>query len=499
MANSYKTPGVYIQEKNAFPNTAVAVETAIPVFIGYTQKAERNGKPLLRVPTKVSSLSEYETYFGGDCTPQFLIQDAPADANDGTFFLNGKKMQLLLNIDSYSCFYKSIQLFYANGGNACYVLSVGTYAASEKSFVVQVADFVNDNGSNNVFDILKKEFEPTLVVMPDIHANSKDAYALQQKALAHCNDMQSRFAILDVPQSTPSNLQLDIDQFRNGIGNNYLNYGAAYYPWLNTSITNNSHINYTYLANYLTVLAMLPEAEAQKTVDQIIQAGTTANDQQISEAHKLLLITSPTYKLIMDAMLFKLNLLPPSAAIAGIYTLVDASRGVWKAPANVSLSSVNAPSINISHEQQEALNIDVLTGKSINVIRSFPGIGNLVWGARTLDGNSQDWRYVNVRRTLIMIETSLKLAIRAYVFEANDANTWVTVKSMCSNFLTNLWKQGALVGPAPEDAFDVQVGLGATMIPDDILDGIMRITVNLAIVRPAEFITITFQQMQQTS
>jgi len=95
----------------------------------------------------------------------------------------------------------------------------------------------------------------------------------------------------------------------------------------------------------------------------------------------------------------------------------------------------------------------------------------LVWGARTLDGNSQDWRYINVRRTLIMIEQSLKLACSAYVFEANDSGTWITIKSMINNFLDNLWKQGALAGAVPEEVFDVQIGLGTTMTPNDILDG----------------------------
>ncbi|WP_294962436.1 phage tail sheath C-terminal domain-containing protein, partial [uncultured Flavobacterium sp.] len=215
--------------------------------------------------------------------------------------------------------------------------------------------------------------------------------------------------------------------------------------------------------------------------------------------HQSLKATSPTYTNILEEIRSKLNELPPSAAMAGIYTAVDSSRGVWKSPANVSVSMVNAPSVNISNEQQESLNVDVVAGKSINVIRTFPGIGTLVWGARTLDGNSQDWRYINVRRTLIMIEQSLKLAARSYVFEPNDANTWVTVKSMMSNFLTNLWKQGALAGAVPEQAFDVQIGLGSTMTPTDILDGKMLITVKVAIVRPAEFIIITFQQQMQQS
>jgi hypothetical protein len=215
--------------------------------------------------------------------------------------------------------------------------------------------------------------------------------------------------------------------------------------------------------------------------------------------YKALKAVSPIYVALLDKVRSKLNEVPPSGAMAGIYSMVDSTRGVWKAPANVSVAMVSEPSVNVSHVEQEKLNVDVIAGKSINVIRAFPGIGTLVWGGRTLDGNSLDWRYINVRRTLIMIEQSLKLATRAYVFEPNDANTWVTVKSMITNFLTNLWKQGALAGAAPEQAFDVQIGLGATMTPTDVLEGKMLISVKVAIVRPAEFIVITFEQQLQQS
>ena len=99
------------------------------------------------------------------------------------------------------------------------------------------------------------------------------------------------------------------------------------------------------------------------------------------------------------------------------------------------------------------------------------------FGGRTLDGNSQDQRYINIRRTLIKIEQSLKLATLANVFEPNDVNTCITVKSKMINFLSNLWKQGALAGATSNNAFDVQIGLGKTMTQKDILDGIMIITV----------------------
>ena len=200
----------------------------------------------------------------------------------------------------------------------------------------------------------------------------------------------------------------------------------------------------------------------------------------------------------MAEMRKRLNLLPPSAAMAGIFTMVDNTRGVWKAPVNVSLNGVINACVPISHAQQGDLNVTP-QGKSINAIRDFVGEGVLVWGARTLDGNSLDYRYINVRRTLTMLEQSIRLAAKALVFEPNTADTWVTIKSMIVNFLTSIWKRGGLAGATPEDAFSVSVGLGETMTQQDILDGILRVTALVTISRPAEFIEITFEQKMQTS
>jgi phage tail sheath protein FI len=239
----------------------------------------------------------------------------------------------------------------------------------------------------------------------------------------------------------------------------------------------------------------LQKLEQKKAIGKI---GAEDDDAKNAQLNKTLTAISPMYRNIMTAMRTKLNLLPPSAAMAGIYTMVDNSRGVWKAPANVSLNSVLSPATNITHADQEDLNVTT-QGKSINAIRTFIGEGTLIWGARTLDGNSLDWRYVNVRRTMIMLEESIRLASKAYVFEPNDGNTWITIKSMIRNFLNGIWKRGGLAGAVPEEAFSVHVGLGETMTPEDILEGILRVTVLVALSRPAEFIEITFQQQMQKS
>jgi phage tail sheath protein FI len=166
---------------------------------------------------------------------------------------------------------------------------------------------------------------------------------------------------------------------------------------------------------------------------------------------------------------------------------------VQKAPANVGMVNVISPAVDLKKEDQQDLNIPA-DGLAVNAIRSFVGQGLLVWGARTLDGNSLDWKYVNVCRSMIMIEQTIKNAAQAYVFEPNNANTWASVKSMIINFLTIQWRNGVLAGSTQDDAFLVDVGLGTTMTPTDILEGIMNITIKVAISRPAEFIVITFQQ-----
>jgi uncharacterized protein len=493
-----KTPGVYINEINAFPNAVVQVEKSVPVFIGYTQIAEQDGKSLLLKPIRISSLLEYENYFGKGFHPKFTIIDASAANNEAIFVLNGNNKQAIINTNNKLIFYNSIKLFYQNGGANCYIMSVGTYADKPDGMAIDATDFIGNATKPNVFTLLEKETTPTLVVLPDVINIGIAAYPIHQMALAHCAKMQSRFTILDVYQTTAVNLQSDVQNFRDGIGNVGLKYGAAYYPWLKTTIVQDDEVDFTNIATSVNLADLLLEQAAKDKANSIKNLTQEQLEMQRTNLHQSLKASSINYKKIVDAIRNELNLLPASAAMAGIYTTIDASRGVWKAPANVSFSGVTSPSINISSAQQEDLNIS-LSGKSICVIRNFVGMGTLVWGARTLNGNDNDWRYINVRRTAIMIEQSIKLALQSFVFEPNDANTWVKVKSMIENFLINLWNDGCLSGAKPEEAFFVRIGLGNTMTASDILEGRLLLSVGVAMGRPAEFIIINFEQIQQKS
>lgn len=217
------------------------------------------------------------------------------------------------------------------------------------------------------------------------------------------------------------------------------------------------------------------------------------------QKHDSLQTSYPLYKTILTGLQNANTNVPPSGAVAGIYAYVDRNRGVWKAPANVGVSGIIGPKDTFTASELDALNVDVNSGKSINAIRGFTGKGTLVYGARTLTGNDNEWRYISVRRFFNFVEESVKKATEQFVFEPNDANTWVKLQAMIENFLTTLWRQGALQGIKPEHAFYVAVGLGKTMTALDILEGRLIVEIGMAAVRPAEFIILKFSHKMAQS
>jgi hypothetical protein len=404
-------------------------------------------------------------------------------------------------------------MFYANGGGDAYIVSVGTYGASVgKPQEVAGKQIINPNVKlkdlQRGLALLNKEEEPTMYVCPDaVLMNKGNHSTLMQQTLLQCEQMQTAVAIFDiVGGDTPDPIMYtnDIEDFRNGTGNSSLKYGIAYYPFIQTTAMQPSDLDYTNLFNgdVKQLLALVsspaaPNKSAEKILGSVIKpAGTPLSVDQYNSA---LMNASGTYALIMKQVLKMTNLLPPSSTMAGVYATIDNNIGVWKAPANVSPIGVTDLPIKLSTSQQGDLNVDAVTGKSVNALRFFNGKGILVWGARTLDGNSLDWRYISVRRTMIMLEQSVKLAAQKYVFDANDAGTWLNISNEISSFLTSIWNLGGLQGAVPADAFSVTCGLGTTMTPEDLLNGFLNVTVKVCVVRPAEFIVITFQQQMAKS
>jgi phage tail sheath protein FI len=701
MATTYKTPGVYIEEIVKFPPSVAQVETAIPAFIGYTEKAVKKVEnDLDRVPTRITSLLDYETYFGFAYPEDTISVDVTDVVTDNVI----TERNIVVNQPSVPkpfLMYYALQMYFANGGGPCYIVSVKNY------------EDINSNETPVLFgdlkaglDLLKAEDEPTLILFPDAKAlNEDDFYSLYTNALMQCHDMQDRFAIIDTHTSTDIGVDSQTLRDKIALEKDYLKYGAAYYPYLDTildyryneddilinHVTNvpdaistafgevenalaavtatvanlitvtdadvdtvNDSISGS-IANVLTyidgiagynnanagsetftiakttafipilknltdnlntlisdkekiqnaansaiasveevagagdnlqaaldvfvnlfegnnkitkvrdnledLMAKLKAANTNLKVQQNIKSNTT---NVIAEIGKLLTFTVPASIIalpdnalnisvdvfnlsagtdnmvtLVENIKDEINLvtstdvnngamngrflgdiegldnksynaikseiaslpltLPPSSAVAGIYARVDSNRGVWKAPANVGINYVIKPAMKITNGDQDNLNIDTVGGKSINAIRSFTGKGTLIWGSRTLAGNDNEWRYVPVRRFFNMAEESIKKATEQFVFEPNDANTWIRVRAMIENFLILQWRAGALAGAKPEQAFYVRVGLGQTMSALDILEGRMIIEIGMAVVRPAEFIILRFSHKMQES
>jgi phage tail sheath protein FI len=536
----YKTPGVYLSEPDSFPPAIVGVETAIPAFIGYTAQAKDRSKDLNLTPTRISSMAEYIAKFGGSFRETYRLLPADAKRSDAdrfignvAFYDDGPSYQLIEDGTAGFYLFSSMALFYANGGGECYVVSVGTYYGDvEKKVPAQVTKEALSKGLGAIRNVVG----PTMLVIPDaiLIGDKDECYALQVEMLRQCNAQRDRVALLDIwgADRLEEGDEFDetIEDFRRGLAGaprDTLRYGMAYFPNLKTSLMSKNDVNIGFFEGdaLATLTGALSDTvgrlypapgpgktdpradrvngyidmigksipDSAETRDTPPQARTPAGTLTHSELTQALLATLPPLNDLFSHVADAQNNLPPSPAMAGVYTTVDSDSGVWNAPANRGIATLVAPTTSISNEQQEDLNAPT-QGLAVNAIRNFPARGPLIWGARTLDSTSNDWKYIQVRRAMIYIESSVKTALNAFVFAPNTASTWTTVESMIESFLHGVWAAGGLMGASPGEAYSVSCGLGKTMTADDILAGNMIVHVVLTMVHPAEFIELVFKQ-----
>ena len=190
---------------------------------------------------------------------------------------------------------------------------------------------------------------------------------------------------------------------------------------------------------------------------------------------------------IYDMLDRKQTNIPPSGAVAGVYARSDIQRGVHKAPAN---ENINCTGLSCFYNKGEQ---DILNPAGVNLIRSFPGQGIKIWGARTCSSDSS-FKYVNIRRLFMYIEESIKANTTWAVFEPNNETLWAMVDRIITNFLTTVWRGGALAGTSPAEAFFVDVSRN-TMSPDDIANGRLICTIGIAPTKPAEFVIFKVTQL----
>jgi hypothetical protein len=190
---------------------------------------------------------------------------------------------------------------------------------------------------------------------------------------------------------------------------------------------------------------------------------------------------------IVDPQTGSLRIIPPGGYMAGIYARSDTERGVHKAPANEVVRGAKKLEFLITKGEH-----DLLNPRGVNVIRFFPGRGIRVWGARTLSSNTL-WKYINVRRLFIYIEESIEEGTQWVVFEPNNEKLWARVRATITQFLTRVWRDGALMGIKAEEAFFVKCDR-STMTQDDIDNGRLICVIGIAPVKPAEFVIFRIAQ-----
>lgn len=313
------------------------------------------------------------------------------------------KLDTPFNIITENADVDSFRIILANGSN-------GSLAEVTPDTFIGV-----DNGAGNRTGIQSfiDNDVVSIIAVPGVTDSN-----VQLNLVAHCENLASRFAVLDMPQDC---IKVDdIIAHRNIVDSTY---SAMYHPWLE----------------------------------------------------------------VYDPLDKKNVIIPPSGSVMGIYSRTDNTKGVHKAPANEVVRACTGLSIPFNKGEQ-----DILNPKGVNLIRSFPGQGIRVWGARTTSSDPS-WKYINVRRLFIFIEESIKANTNWVVFEPNTPELWDRVQRTINGFLTSLWRSGALAGTSESEAFFCNVD-NTTMTKDDIDNGRLICVIGVAPVKPAEFVIFRISQ-----
>lgn len=500
-----RMPGVKTLEIATLPPSVALVPTAVPVFIGYTQIHEKEGEQVNNKPVRIKSMRDYVEWFG-----EAPKQSFTATADDRSAVGGGVDVTITMVGEVTYRMYYALQLYFTNGGGPAYIISVGAYKTATP--LVDKASLIGGVA------LARKAKEITILVLPDAVAlNAAEYGEVITAALQHCEKYINRVTIIDVKDTfidtADGNKVKPVDEdsevtthFRanmpSAIGQK--KYGAAYYPFLKTTMsyaTDDDNLEVTLktfsdkdnLEKSADTKHKLSDLEADKDAIAASEGPPAVPAKAATKGNNL------AYSKIKEAIRQLPVVMPPSAAVAGVYVATDFAQGVWKAPANVSLAGVVGTTVEIDDDFHADLNVNAASGKSVNAIRPYTGRGILIFGARTLAGNDLEWRYISVRRTFCFIEDAVGQAMQDFVFAPNTRDTWIKVKAMIGNFLVQIWKAGGLFGNTPDEAFQVLVGQPETMNDIDILEGRMIVDIKLRVSRPAEFIILRYEHKFQTN
>jgi uncharacterized protein len=481
-------PGVYIEEVSSGVRTITGVATSIALFIGWAPRG-----PVDRA-VRLTSFADYERSYGG--------------------------------LDNRSLLGYSVRHFFVNGGAHAYVLRIAAADASTASCAIAdltiSANSPGDWAADYRVRLTRRADDATRFRIDVLHVPSNNAVVESFENLSMTETdarfveaiVNGRSAFIEVDATsatTPGNATEDLDATNAGdvgttIGPDDDDFRTALLARFGLgSITDRIDIFNIVcvpgLVHATTIQTLqdhcrnrraflIVDAPPDETVATMPAAlANLTGDDALNSA-----IYFPWVRASDPLQAGALRAFPPCGFVAGIYARTDSSRGVWKAPAGSDSSITGAAGLVITMSDPEN---GQLNPRAINCLRTLPVYGNVVWGARTLQGDNDrgsEWKYVPVRRTALFIEESLYRGTQWVVFEPNDEPLWAQIRLNVGAFMQNLFRQGAFQGRSPREAYFVKCDRETTT-QNDINLGIVNIHVGFAPLKPAEFVVLTIQQM----
>ncbi|CAG0986331.1 MAG: Phage tail sheath protein [Candidatus Methanoperedens nitroreducens] len=505
----YLTPGVYVEEFEIGAKPIEGVSTSTAGFLGITERGPTS-------PRLVTNWLQFQRMYGSYIAGSYLPY-----AVDG-FFMNGGQRCFIGRVAANDAEKASLKLTSA-GTNALTLDAIGE-GEWGKRIVVKVGTGTDSTAAKPLFKLSVfywKDQLPSTLFDPETNKKSKpqpaqiefyDNLSMDNASPDHydkkINGISSLITISsqtgdsgtlpDGPAVVTPLGGTDLDGTALGIDDYLRDSPADNIPGSRKGLTAFKEIDeisivYSPDANSVTGLvpALISHCEELKDRFAVIDADDgSSNVSNIKPRDnfdtKYAAFYYPWIKVI-DPLTNKGKLIPPGGHMAGIYARSDVERGVHKAPANEVVRGAMDLEFQITKGEQGILN-----PRGVNVIRAFPGRGIRIWGARTLSSDAL-WKYINVRRLFIFVEESIEEGTQWVVFEPNDEKLWARVRATITQFLTRVWRDGALMGTKPEEAFFVKCDR-TTMTQDDIDNGRLICIIGIAPVKPAEFVIFRIAQ-----
>jgi len=512
------SPGVYVFEAPSGVHTITGVATSITAFVGRAPRGPANA-------TMITSYADYVRTFGGQWSDSTL-GDAVND-----FFLNGGSQAIIVRVyappavSSSSSSSSSSKSSSASSGSSPNADGVATLTVGGLGLVASSPGLwgnnlsattdlnTKDTTNSALFNLVVSETGGSSERFLNLSTDPKDPnyapFALKQNSalVAVAQDSNGKWKVPSAVTVATATASGGDDGGSIGstqlIGNTNVANKTGLYALDNVDLFNILYIP-PYLATGDVDTAVIGDAAAYcETRRAFLIVDPPVAWTSVNAAQTSFLGTTDTLGTRSDhaAIYFprvkragQAVSAAPGGIIAGVFARTDANRGVWKAPAGVDAVLTGVVQMDVLMNDTENGQLNSL---GINCLRSFPVIGRIVWGARTLSGADRlgsEYKYIPVRRTALYLEESLYRGLQWVVFEPNDEPLWAQIRLNVGAFMQTLFRQGAFQGATPRDAYFVKCDKETTT-QNDIDNGIVNIVVGFAPLKPAEFVVVTIQQL----